>query len=138
MTQSWGNLNVENYGFSRLIGSTIGWDILILTTTCSLTSKVNTTNLTSSKGSTWISSITWSMLTSSSFSRLACVVIVYSYSSSPPPIFSEHVFFLSSSKLTIWTLKIILNFFLGNEVIGLGFKLSYGVGDFIHIFSLWH
>jgi len=141
MTKSWGKLNVKNYGLSRLIGSTIGWigwDILIIIITCSLTSKVNTTNLTGSTGSTWISLITWSMLTSSSFSRLACVVIVYSYSSSPPPIFSKHVLFLSSSELTIWTLKIVLNFFLSNEVIGLGFNLFCGVGGFIHIFSLWH
>jgi hypothetical protein len=35
-------------------------------------------------------------------------------------------------------LKIVLNFFLSNEVISLGFNLFCGVGGFIHIFSLWH
>ncbi len=134
-------MNVENYGFSRLIGSTIGWigwDIFVVKTTCSLSSKVNTTNLIGSISSTWIFWITWSMLTSSSFSRLASVAIVYNYSSVPPPISSEHVLSSSSSKSTIWTLEIVLNFFFGSEVIGLGLNLSRGVSNFIHIFSLWH
>jgi hypothetical protein len=66
---------------------------------------------------------------------LSCVIIALSSSPPPPPISSEHVHSSSSFESTTSIPKVVLDFFLGDEVIGLRLNLSLGVGSFVHVFN---
>jgi hypothetical protein len=54
-----------------------------------------------------------------------------------PPISSEQVCSSSSFEPLTGVPKVVLDFFLGGEVIGLGLNLSLGVGGSIHRFNQW-
>jgi hypothetical protein len=69
-------------------------------------------------GSTWMLSITLSRLGLSSSSMLPCVIVASSSSPPPPLISSKHVHSPSSSKSLTDDPKVILDLFLGGEVIG--------------------
>jgi hypothetical protein len=72
----------------------------------------------------------------SGFSLMLFYVVVASSSSPPlPPISYEQVHSSSSSKSLTSDLKVVIDFFFGGEVIGSGFNLSFGVGNFVHVFS---
>jgi hypothetical protein len=63
-------------------------------------------------------------------------VVVASSSSPPPPaISSEQVHSSSFSKSLTSDLKVVLDFFFGDEVTCLGLNLFLGVVSFVHIFS---
>jgi hypothetical protein len=66
---------------------------------------------------------------------LPYVVIASSSFPLPPTISSEQVHSSSFSESLTSDLKVVLNYFFGDEVIGLGLKLFLGVGSFVHVFS---
>ncbi len=69
-------------------------------------------------------------------SSIMSYVIVASSSSPPLPPFSfEQVHSSSFFQSLTNDLKIVLDFFLGSEVIGSRLNLSFGVGSYVHIFS---
>jgi hypothetical protein len=103
-----------------------------------LNSIISTTSSTSSIGLTWMLSITYSKLGSSSFYRLPFVVVAWNTFPPPPPISSEHVHSSSCFEWRTCDLKIVLDFFLGGEVISLGLNLSLGVGGYVCVFNLWN
>ncbi len=80
-------------------------------------------------------SITWSRLGLRSSLMLFYVVFTSSSSPPPPPISSEQVHYSSSFKSLTDDPKVIMDFFLGGEVIGL--NVSLGVGGSIRVFSQW-
>jgi len=66
---------------------------------------------------------------------LPCVALASSFYPLPPPISFEQVCSSSSFESLTDDSKIILDFFLGGEVIGSGLNLSLGVGCYIRVFS---
>ncbi len=58
-----------------------------------------------------------------------------SYSLPPPVISSEQVHFSSSFESLTNDSKVVLNLFLGGEVIGSRLNLSFGLGNHVYIFS---
>ncbi len=105
---------IKNYGFFIWIGLTTSWtncDVFVVTTIGCLNSIIGTTSLTSSIGLTWMLSITYSKLGSSSFYRLPFVAVAWNSSPPPPPISSEHVHSSSSFEWTTCDLKVVLDLF---------------------------
>ncbi len=82
--------------------------------------------------STYMLSFTLSKL-GSSFSLVLSYVIVVSTLLHLHPQFHINKFILLES--TTCDLKVVIDFFLNGEVIGLGLNMSLGVGDFVRIFN---
>jgi len=131
----WG---IENNGFSTWTSSTIGWtgcDAFATTTTCYLDYVISTIGST---GSTWMLSITWSRWGSCSSYMLPYVTIAWNSFPPPPPILSEHVCSSSSFDSTTYDLKVVLDLFFNGQVTFSRLNLSLGVGNYVHVFRLWH
>jgi len=68
---------------------------------------------------------------------LPYMVVASSFSPPLPPISFEQVHSSSSSKSLTNDPKVVLDFFLGGEVIGSRLNLSLRVGGFICILNRW-
>jgi len=129
---------IKNNGFSTWTCSIIGWtsfDASATTTTCYWNSVISTIGST---GLAWMLSITWSRLGSCSSFRLPYVTVAWNSSPPPPPILFEQVSSSSSFESTTYDLKLVIDFFLSVEVTCSRLNLSLGVGNYVHVFSLWH
>ncbi len=82
-------------------------------------------------------SITLSRLGLGSSSMLPYVIVASSSSPPLPPISSKQVHCSSSSESLTSDPKVVLDFFLGGEVKGLGLNSSLSVGNFVRIFNRW-
>ncbi len=77
------------------------------------------------------------MLGSSFSSMLPYVDVTLSYFPPPPPISYDKVHSSSSSESITNDPKVVLDFFLGGEVIGSRLNMSLGVGGLIYVFDWW-
>jgi hypothetical protein len=75
------------------------------------------------------------MLGSSFSSMLPYVDVTLSYFPPPPPISYDKVHSSSSSESITNDPKVVLDFFLGGEVIGSRLNMSLGVGGLIYVFD---
>jgi len=75
------------------------------------------------------------MLGSNSSSMLPYIAVASSFFPPPPPMSSKQVHFSSSFESLTDDLKVVLDFFLGSEIISLRLNLSLGVSSSVYVFN---
>ncbi len=134
---TWTCWNLENCGFSICTSSTTGWISWDDSIATLIGFVMKTTSLTNIIGLSWMLVITQCRLGSGSSSIMSYVAVASSFSPPLSPFSSKHVHSSSFSKSLTSDSKIVLDFFLGSEVIGSRLNLSLGVGSYVHIFNWW-